>query len=173
MFSGQVTAQILDQEQTIINGTQFLNGRSWQQFTPRGKQQQHIDVHIGCFFGGSNPIILTIEKPLGTAIFSTSKSAVDVPNQLTDWSRFYVNAKLTVGEVYYLVLDAPPGSEYAWSFGTGDPYPNGISSIGINEDFCFRTFVEKTKTIKTPLIRFLENHPQMFPFLQLLLNLQY
>ena len=163
-FSTQVNAQVLDQSQTSIDGIEFLGCLTpdWQQFVPRGKNHQYIEVHIGCYYGESGPLIMTIEKPLGTVILSTSLNAVDIPSQHTDWTKFYINGALTIGETYYIVLTAPMGSEYAWSFGNGDPYNEGISSIGAIKDFCFRTFVDRSKSIDTeetiPINEFIEKN---------------
>jgi hypothetical protein len=142
-----VIAQVLDQQQTVVDDKTWLQGGEWQQFVPRGKTHYYIEVHIGCYYGGSNPVTLSVEKPLGNVIASQIKPAAAIPLNAMGWVRFYINKTLDVGELYYLVLNFAPGSEYTWSYGTGDPYPSGISSLGPNEDYCFRTFVDKSKDL--------------------------
>ena len=152
----------MDQDQQIINGTKFLTQREWQEFIPQGRQHLYIEVHIGCFNPGSSPLGLSIEQPKGHSQYSTVKSAVDIPDGYTDWTRFYVNVKLTPNEPAYIALSPSSGSEYAWSYGTGNPYPDGISSFGEDYDFCFRTFVDRSKKIDG--FSFFEKYPLLYNF---------
>lgn len=72
-----------------------------------------------------------------------------------------------------MVIKFDPGSEYGWSGDFGNPYPLGMSSHAAPDwDYAFRPIVNKPipKTFNTPLLNFLENHPNLFPLLQLLLQ---
>ena len=82
---------------------------------------------------------------------------------------------------YYITLTYPPGGEYGWCAGNGDPYVSGESSGPVDEDFCFRTWANKGKSKNSiniegewsnPLFQwFLENHPHLFPLLRQILGL--
>ena len=171
-----VMAQITkDQSQEIIGEIDWLQGGEWQEFVPTFKKLVMIEVYVGCYFAGSNPIILSIEKPLGTVLSSRTLLASDLPLNSDDWVTFdNLNVTLQKGQTYYIVIKFLPGSEYSWCGAWGNPYPMGVSSKDPDWDYCFRTFADKSKTrdkINPIISMFLENHPLMFPFLRHLLNI--
>jgi len=140
-----VNGQVLDQSQQTIDAIHWLQSGEWQTFVPVGKSHDFIEVHIGCYYGGSMPITLSVERPLGNIVTFNTLPASAIPAQTEDWVRFYLNATFPKGELYHIVLTFNPGSEYSWSYGLGDPYPQGKSSLGPGKDFCFRTYVERSK----------------------------
>ena len=80
--------------------------------------------------------------------------------------------ELTKGQKYYIVLNAPLGSEYSWCGSNANPYDKGISSEGAGFDFCFRTFTtnNKAKNYYKPVLKLLsENHPFLYKIIQQLL----
>ena len=103
-------------------------------------------------------------------------------------------------ETYYIMCYASSGGEvnntYCWFFDIGNKYDRGIAwasndsgetwidledpfhddpdySHWIEIDLCFITYYLKPKSTQyiNPLLKFLENHPRMFPLLRQLLNL--
>jgi hypothetical protein len=92
-----VNAQILDQSQQIIGERGWIQGGEWQEFEPVGKLHEYIEVHIGCWYGGSHPITLSVEKPLGTIINSKTLPASAMPLNTDGWVPFDLNVQLQQG----------------------------------------------------------------------------
>jgi len=169
---------IIDQEQPNTGDLHWLEPgvANWQQFINRGKTLEKVDLHIGCWFSGSADITLSIEETVGgTPLTSVTYAATDLPLNMQDWFTFDVpDVKLDNYTMYHIVLRFDQGSEYAWSGEVGDPYPAGGSSHPNPDwDFAFRTIVDKSVpvTIQMLFLRFIENHPRMFPLLRLFLGL--
>jgi len=190
---------VIDQEQPDASEFDFLeNGKiHYQQFINQGKTIEEIEVHIGHYYAGSEPMTLSIQKPLGTTLTSKTLTTVDIPDHIENWCKFDLpDTPLTRGDLYYIVIEFDIGSEYAWSGAHGDPYPSGVSSHpDADWDYAFRTIVDKSKSkgsievdnewsnpfsdcisrnkaINTPFLKFLENYPHLFPLLRQLLGLQ-
>jgi hypothetical protein len=171
-----VLAQITkDQTQENIGEIDWLQGGEWQEFIPTIKKLVRVELYVGCYHAGSNPIIVSIEKPLGNVLSSKTLIASDLPLNSDDWVSFdNLNVTLQNGQTYYIVIKFLPGSEYAWSGAWGNPYTSGVSSKDPDWDYCFRTFADKSKTrdiVNSKLSIFLENHPNMFPLLRLILEI--
>ena len=138
---------VKDQSQEDCPEKDWIQGGEWQEFVPMGKEHIRVEVHIGCYFAGSHPITLSIEKPLGTIAASKTLPAVVIPLNSEGWVSFeYLNVTLQPGQTYYIVLNFDPGSEYSWSGAWANPYPAGVSSRDPDWDYCFKTFVSKSKT---------------------------
>jgi hypothetical protein len=137
---------------------------------------------VAQWFGGSPDMKLTIEQPLGTVLTSKDVDAGLIPSGTAGWVTFDVpNIPLTPGNEYYIKVTAPPGSEYGWCAGYGDPYKKGDSSMLPDcDDFCFKTWGYKGKTKNSvyienewsnPLFQwFFQQHPYLFPVLKILLQ---
>lgn len=170
-----------DQEQTDTSETHFLeNGKlHWQKFVNRGNIIEAVDVHIGCYYSGSEDITLLIRENLDLPILTKkTHQATDLPDNYQDWFTFDVepDIRLNPNQGYLIVIEFGPGSEYEWSGAHGNLYPLGTSSHPDGDwDYAFRTIVDKrpkSKTSITPFLDFLENLVNMFPLLQkLMLNL--
>jgi hypothetical protein len=139
--------QIVDQKQETEDECVFIPNYAWQQFKPNGNKLIKVDVKIAQWFGGSPDIKMTIEKPLGTQHAAASLPASSVPSGACDWVSFdtYPDISLTPGETYHIVLSYDPGGEYGWAGAWGDPYTSGISDRDVKWDWCFRTYVEKSR----------------------------
>ncbi len=168
---------VIDQEQTDTSEVDFLeNGViHYQQFVNQGETIEQVEVHIGHYYAGSEPMTLSIQKPIGTTLTFKKLTTADIPDHVQDWCKFDLpDTALTKGDLYYIVIEFGIGSEYMWSGAHGDPYPSGASSHADPDwDYAFRTIVDKSKsfTIHTLFLRFLENHPHMFPILRHVLKI--
>jgi len=136
---------------------------------------EEVELHFGCWYSGSYDVTLSIVETLaGPALTTVTYPASAFPLDVQTWFTFDVpDVKLKQGKIYYLVIKFDPGSEYGWSGDVGNPYPLGTSSnTNPDWDYAFRTIVNKPipKAINSPLLKFLENHPNLFPILQLLLQ---
>ena len=173
---------ILDQRQEKCDGEKFIPNLAWQEFIPTMKLLREVEVKVTHWYGGSPNLKLSIEQPLGTVLTFKELPVSDIPSGTSGWVNFDVpDYTLTPGQKYYITLTYPPGGEYGWCAGNGDPYVSGESSGPADEDFCFRTWANKGKSKNSiniegewsnPLFQwFLENHPHLFPLLRQLLRL--
>ena len=172
MFSPGVT----DQEQSDTSETHFLENYKThcQEFVNRGNIIEQVDVHIGCYYSGSEPMTLSIDKPLGNKLTFKTLTTADLPDNVQDWCTFdFPDVALNTGEKYYIVIEFDCCSEYEWSGAHGDPYPKGGSSHpDIDWDYAFRTIVDKSKPklLITPFLNGLQIHPFLFSILQKLIQ---
>ncbi len=146
---------------------------AWQEFVPVGKKLLHVEVKIKQGYEGSPDLFMYIEDSSGGILVSLSKQATDIPD-VCDWVVFDIDdIELVPGDTYKIRLKYDLGGEYAWCGANGDPYPAGDSDLGGQWDWCFRTYVDKSKpvNINTLFLRFLENHPHIFPILRYILKL--
>ena len=114
----------------------------WQEFVPTMVRHTRIEVKIVQWYGGSDDLKLSIERPLGTILRYKELSVNDIPGYC-DWVSFDIqDIDLVPGQSYYIKLTAPLGSEYGWGSSPRDPYPQGDSSKGSGTgwDWCFRTY---------------------------------
>jgi len=177
-IGNKLPRSIVDQEQPNTNQIDWLEHTvpNWQQFVNQGNILEAVEIHIGCWFSGSADITLSIEETVGgTSLTDVTYQASDFILDAQVWFTFDVpDVKLKRNKTYHIVLRFDKGSEYGWSGDNGDPYPAGGSSHpDIDWDYAFRTIVDKSKpvNINTFFLRFLENHPRMFPILRHLLGL--
>ncbi len=141
-------AGIIDQKQEDTSDEDFLeNGVAhYQEFVNQGNNILEVQVHIGHYYGGSEPMTLSIEKPFNNMITSKTLTTADIPDHVQGWATFDVPDKpLNKGETYYIVIRFDIGSEYSWSGAWGDPYPAGLSSKDPDWDYAFRTIVDKSR----------------------------
>jgi hypothetical protein len=166
----------IDQSQEYRFGDYPIHDFDWQEFVPEKAILTMVEVQVAQFYVGSPDLKLTIERPLGTVLRWREVPASEIPSFPPDWVMFDIpDIELTPGDTYVIRLTAPPGSEYVWSFGNGDPYPKGISTRH-PDDFCFRTWVGtksrdcNIRERQFPLINwFLDQNQNLFPILRLLL----
>ena len=172
----------LDQQQQKTDEMHWLDYSvpNWQQFKNKGDTLEAVDLHIGCYYGGSDDITLSIEEIVGgTPLTSVTYAATDLPDNTQEWFTFDVpNVKLNNNGMYYIVLRFGIGSEYAWSGAHNNPYPDGISSHPDSDwDFAFKTIVNKidykskTRALYTTFQYYLENHTNLLLLIRLLLGL--
>ena len=136
----------VDQNQERETGYKEIRSREWQEFVPSAKKHLRIEVKIRAVQGETNPIRLNIEKPLGTVLSSKELPASAIPNT-AEWVSFDISdIKLNPGEKYNIVLSTSPAAYYFWYGSSNNPYPNGDSSIGPGWDWCFRTYVQNSKS---------------------------
>lgn len=168
---------VVDQQQPNTPELHWLepNALHWQQFVNQGNTLEEVELHIGCWYSGSESITLSIQDLWGTNLTHVTYQASDLPLDGQAWFTFDVpDVKLIRGQPYYICLYFNPESEYAWSGSHNDPYPAGDSSHTDQDwDYAFKTIVDKSKpvNINTLFLRFLENHPHLFPILRHLLGL--
>ena len=141
---------IIDQEQPNTGKIHWLEHTvpNWQQFVNQGNMLEKVELHIGCYYGGSADIKLSIEETVGgTSLTDVTYLATDLPDNTQAWFTFDVpDVKLERNKMYHIVLRFGIGSEYAWSGDNGDPYPAGGSSHpDVDWDYAFRTIVDKSK----------------------------
>jgi hypothetical protein len=195
----QPIGQGLDQQQTNQEGSGFLIiPTQWlaQGFKPTVEKLAAVQLYI--FKHGSPPagvkLTASIRDTLnGSDLAVTSVSA----DQIEDykWITFnFPEINVTPEEQYYIVCRSDGGSGdnvYCWFYGNNNPYDRGNAWMSVDEglnwdkfvtgynyqdpDFCFKTYSKKTRdrTFETNLLflRFLENHPRIFPILRQLLGL--
>jgi len=136
---------VLDQSQERDDECKWFSD-AWQEFLPVGKKLLHVEVKIKQGYEGSPDLILSIEKPLGTPLVSLNMKATDIPD-ICDWVTFDIDdIEMTPGDTYCIHLKCAPGGEYAWCGANGDPYPAGDSDLGAQWDWCFKTYVDKSKS---------------------------
>jgi len=169
---------VVDQEQPKNGEINWLMPTvpNWQEFVNLGNKIEVVELHIGCYYGGSADITLSIEETVGgTPLTKVTYGASDLPVNTQDWFKFDVpDVKLKRNGIYYIVIRFDPGSEYGWSGEHYDPYPAGVSSHPDPDwDYAFRTIVDKSKSnrVNTPLFNFLENHPNILPILRYILGI--
>jgi len=135
---------VLDQSQERDDECKWFQD-AWQEFVPVGKKLLHVEVKIKQGYADSPDLWLYIEKPLGTSLASLSKKATEIPDT-ADWVEFDIeDIELTPGKTYVIHLKFDPGGEYAWCGANGDVYPSGDSDLGAQWDWCFKTYVDKSK----------------------------
>lgn len=162
--------QVVDQSQDICAECRFFENYAWQQFIPQAKKLLTIDICISQWYAGSPDLIITIEKPLGTVLSSVTIDAKSIPYDDCDWVSIDINPDITLqkGEIYYIVLSYEPGGEYGWCGAEGDLYAPGVSIIGPEWDFCFRTIVTKPRSIDH--INIFKNFPFLYQFFFKMIN---
>ncbi len=164
---------VVDQQQPDISEEYFLDNYKihTQEFVNQGNTIEKVEVYIAHYYSGSEPMTLSIEKPLGNKITFATLTTASIPDHAPDWCTFdFPDAPLQKGEKYYIVIQFDCCSEYTWHGAHGDPYPLGGSSHpDIDWDFAFRTIVDKkskTRNVNTPFLNLLENYLILFPILQ-------
>jgi len=166
-----ISPGVVDQEQLLTPELDWLDGgvKNWQQFKNNGHTIEEVHVHIGHYFAGSYPMTLSIQKPLGTVLTSETLTTADIPDHVQDWVIFNIpDEPLTLGEIYYIVIEFDIGSEYAWSGSHNDPYPEGKSSHTDQDwDYAFKTIVDKKPRSINHAI---ENLPMIFQMFQKLID---
>lgn len=164
---------IVDQNQSITTEIDWLSAGvpHYQEFVNQGKTLEEIQLHIGCYYGGSPPLKISIEKPLGTQLSFTSIDAALYALNVQYWLTVNLpDIELKRGEKYFIVVECDLGSEYAWSGAYGDPYPQGGSSKAPNWDYAFRTIVDKSKS-KINIFDLIIELRTIFPMLNRLIKL--
>jgi hypothetical protein len=137
----------IDQSQEKDDSFRLITSTEWQQFSPVVKKLTRVEVKIKASTGETTPIKMSIEQPLGTILGYVEVSSSSIPTT-ADWVSFNLqDITLTLGVKYYIVLSTSSNSHYYW-YGSGtNPYINGTSSAGSGWDWCFRTYVDKHKSI--------------------------
>lgn len=152
-----VSLGTLDQKQEITTDIEWLEGGAdnWQEFIPTKALLSEVEVHIGCYYGGSYPVTLTIEMNLGMhpPITTATLPCSAMPQNQQGWVMFdVVDRCLVPGAKYYIVLRFDPGSEYGWSGSKKNPYLNGESNVGPMWDYAFRTYTLPNNPPSIPTI---------------------
>ena len=167
---------VIDQEQPDTSETHFIQGGipHSQEFINQGNKIEKVEVHIGHYYGGSPPMTLSIEKPLGNKLTFVTLTTADIPDHAQNWCTFdFPDVALDKNVKYYIVIQSDVGSEYAWSGAHGDPYPAGASSHpDLDWDYAFRTIVDKSRprAINKPFLNILQSFSDLFPILKILLH---
>jgi hypothetical protein len=148
-------SETIDQNQERDVGPVAIRNIEWQEFVPAVKKLLRVEVKIQLGYGEATPLRLSIEQPLGTVLSSKELPASEIPTA-PDWVSFDVqDITLTTGQIYYIKLSTSFNALYYWCGASNNPYPNGVSSKGSDWDWCFRTYVDKSKSL------FIDNiHPE-------------
>ena len=163
-----------------------------QGFKPTKEKLTAVQLYI--FKYGNPPagieITVSIRDSLnGSDLTITSENA----DQIEDWKWVtfdFPDITVTPENKYYIVCRSDGGADqdvYCWFYGNDNPYDRGNAWLSWDEglnwsrtnpldtDFCFKTYTKKSKDkafdINTFFLRFLENHPHLFPILRHLLGL--
>ena len=142
IFSGK------DQDQRYDDNSTYISDFEWQEFVPKTARHVRVEVKINQSNDNSPNLMLSIEKPLGTVLTSKELPASEIPSGSHNWVSFDIpDIYLIPGEKYYIKLTAPFGNEYSWGYSELDQfgrqrYAEGNSSLGLDYDWCFRTFDE-------------------------------
>lgn len=170
--------QVLDQHQQHSDDCYYLSSgvAEWQEFLNRGNQIMYIELFMyNSAAHEAGFVRVSIEKPLGTILTKKILSCDDiVPGEQDIWFKFDVDpdVNLVKGQKYYIVFYYDGPCELCWHGAYKNKYPDGVSSRGDDWDFCFRTYVDKStaRIANTPFLNWMQNHPNMFPILQLFLQ---
>ena len=137
---------VLDQFQETSDDCIWFGPFAWQEFQPVGKKHLRVEVRIKQGYEQSPPLKMTLEQPIGNVLTSVDVAASDIPTTC-DWVKFdFPDVDVDIANTAYINLTFAPGGEYGWCGGSHDPYPQGTSSEGLQWDWCFRTYVDKSKT---------------------------
>lgn len=162
---------VIDQEQPNTSEIGWINEDiHWQSFVNKGKTLEEVQLHIGCWYGGSGPVKLFISESIGSSpLTEITYEANDLPFEQQDWFTFDVPDIVLDNNVkYYIIIEVEPGSEYGWSGAHGDPYPDGESNHpDADWDYAFRTIVDK---IRPRSINLIENFPTLYQLIQKLIG---
>jgi len=140
----EIKTEVKDQYQEICDECIYIEDYEWQEFVPTMAKHTRVEVRIVHWFGGSPPLKLSIEKPLGNVLTYKELPASSIPENNCNWVSFNIpDVTLTPGQKYYIKLTAPLGSEYGWCIAYNGPYAPGTSSKA-PADWCFRTFCEES-----------------------------
>ena len=168
---------VLDQAQEHSDECAWLSyGVSeWQEFLNRGNQIMSVELYMYNSAPHEDGYVrLSIEKPLGTILTKKELSCDDIaPGYADIWFSFDVDpdVKLGKGQKYYIVLYYEGPCELCWHGCHDDLYPDGDSSKGGGWDYCFRTYVDKSKSMNTPLFSFFQQYPILYQLFQRVLRL--
>jgi hypothetical protein len=165
-----------------LDGT-IIPGYGWaQSFIPTMKKLSRVEVKINKN-GDPGMLSFAIRKILiDVDLVSENLANPEVPTG-TNWLVFDCNnLRVTPGDTYYIVLNAERGfmdDYYQWRGTSTNPYARGTAwtyNILIDTweerdiDFCFKTYgikgLSKSEIINYPFLKFLENHPNLFPLLR-------
>jgi hypothetical protein len=158
---------VLDQAQERSDECKWFQD-AWQEFVPVGKKLFHVEVRIKQGYESSPDLFMYIEDSSGSPLTFMSMKATDIPD-VCEWVVFDIDdIELVPGDTYKIHLKYDLGGEYAWCGANGDLYPAGTSDIGAQWDWCFRTYVDRSKSVNiySLFLKFLENHPNFFPILR-------
>jgi hypothetical protein len=138
---------MVDQQQPNNPEIHWLpaNQPNWQKFIHHGKVLEKVELHFGCWYGGSQDITLSIWDTFGgPAITSVTYQASAFPLDVQAWFVFdFPDVNIPPLQPYWIVVEFGPGSEYAWSGSHNDPYPQGDSSHpDWDWDYAFKTIVD-------------------------------
>ena len=148
--TNKVLQGVIDQSQEERDSDENINEYAWQEFIPFSENLWSVQVKIRKGFLWPDQLVLSIEKPLGNVLTSTSLTSQDIPWETADWVDFdFPDIPLEKEEKYYIVLSHESDGTYKWSGAWDDPYHLGDSSKDPQWDWCFRTIVDKSKTIKS------------------------
>jgi hypothetical protein len=142
---------VVDQSQDRCEEAILIEEYAWQEFIPTGENLLSVYVKI-CHWSLFSPdLFLSIEKPLGAVLTSTSLDVQSIPWEHCDWVNFdFSDISVGPGENYYIVLSHDSNGKYGWCGAWGDLYSEGESSRDAQWDWCFRTIVDKSKP-KNPI----------------------
>lgn len=176
----QIADTVVDQEQLGDTNAHHLGGgpwykSAWQEFTPSMQKFEAVAVCIK-LYTHAEPGFLIIRVTEGDStgdLVYEWKTDLDHIQTSKYWYIPHVSGEnpiLEIGQKYTIELRIPILADLAWYYVDGNPYPGGISSIGECCDFAFKTFAIEThsRTINTPFLNWLQNHPNMFPILRLI-----
>ena len=162
---------VKDQFQEFSDECAWLSSGTaeWQEFINQGNKIMSVELYMYNSAPHEDGFVkLSIEKPLGTELTKKVISCKDIAPGYSDiWFSFDVDpdVNLVKGDKYYIVFYYDGPCELCWHGAYNNRYPNGGSSKGGDWDFCFRTFVDKSKakTIDTPFPIILTSNPNHPP----------
>jgi hypothetical protein len=150
-FNNALPPIILDQSQDEQTNSRFIPWLSdrveSQTFKPSMSNIVKIELWIVCtkayHFGW-----LKMELKQGsTVLFDSHIDVNNLPSSNQQWIEFWTPNQdpvlITPGNIYEIEVTVPVHSEILWGFSMNNPYSDGESSIGITDDFCFRTYAEQ------------------------------
>ena len=145
---------VKDQFQETSDECKWFGPFAWQEFQPVGVKHLRVEVRIKQGYEQSPPLKLTLEQPLGNVLTAVNVVASDIPTTC-DWVKFdFPDVDVDIANTVFINLSFAPGGEYAWCGGNGDPYPQGTSSEGLQWDWCFRSFVDKSDATPSASLAF-------------------
>ncbi len=172
-----------------------------QSFKPTKNKLTAVQIHCFKYHDPPAGIELTVsirDSLNGSDLTEVTVNADQIVPTGT-WVTFdFPDIDVTPENTYYIVCRSDGGDAancYAWLYDLNNSYDRGEAWISPNNDstwvtlweywgsppqypdpdLCFKTFTKKSKDkafdINTLFLRFLENHPRMFPILRQLLRL--
>ena len=132
---------IVEQQQTIHDDFDWVDGTQpyhLQSFTPQSPLLSRIDIYVSIYMATDLPVLKITGNTNWWAPAIATPSSADIPSVGTQgWASFYFDTpvSLTVGTVYYILINGNTGLGYESGHTNTDLYPGGHRYKWIHNPF--------------------------------------